>query len=259
MSNQPKESRAKARERLTAERAAQAAAAKRRERLMRLGLVAVVVVVVAGIAVGVVLSRKSSSDTSGAVPPGVTATKGYPLGTATKPVVDVWEDFQCPNCAAFEKAGGAQIQALATAGKALVVYHTWSFLDRLNASNPEETQQSSTRAAIAAACAADQGKFLPMHGAIFANQPATEGTGYTDAQLEAFAKTAGVSDAGAFQQCLSSRKYAGFVNSVGTQADSQQLTGTPTVLVDGKIVDFTGVSGWAEATQRVLDAVSKAS
>ena len=58
-----------------------------------------------------------------AQPPGITATKGYPFGTVATPVLDIYEDFQCPSCDAFEKANGARIEALATGGKAKVVYH----------------------------------------------------------------------------------------------------------------------------------------
>ena len=258
MSNAPRETRANARDRLAAERAAQAAAARRRENLVRWGLVIGVVVIVAAIAVGVVVTRSASSnDTSGATPAGVTDSMGFPTGAATAPVVNLWEDFQCPNCRDFEAANRAAIEAMATSGKAKIVYHTWAFLDRENVNNAKDTQDSSTRAAIAAACASDQGKFLSMHDTIFENQPATEGDGYTDAQLEDFAKQAGVADADQFAQCLSTRKYAGFVNRVGQAADQNQVTGTPTVQVDGTIVDLDGLP-WAEAWQRVETAVDRA-
>ncbi len=263
MSTRPKETKAKARERLAAERAAAAAAKQRRDRLVRVVLVVVVVAVVAAIGVAVVVSRSSKTDTSAAAPPGVTATKGYPVGTATKPVLDIWEDFQCPNCAGFEAANKTRIEALASSGKALVVYHTWNFLDRGNVNNPPATQQSSSRAAMAAACAQDQGKFLALHDQIFANQPASESTGWTDSQLEGFAKAAGVPDTSTFGQCLSSRKYAGFLTQVNAQADKQQVGGTPTFFVNGQLVDYstqlTGTFSWEKVGDLVVADVNKAS
>jgi protein-disulfide isomerase len=262
VSTSPKETKAKARDRLAAERAAAAAAKRRRDRTLRIVLVVVVVAVVAAIGFAVVASRSTKTDASAAVPPGVTATKGYPVGTATKPVLDIWEDFQCPNCGGFEAANKARIEALASSGQARVVYHTWNFLDRNNASNPSATQQSSSRAAIAAACAQDQGKFLAMHDQIFANQPAGETTGWTDAQLEQFAKDAGVPDASTFSQCLSSRKYAGFLTQVNAQADTQQVQGTPTFFVNGQLVDYsaglTGTFSWQKVGDFVIAAVTKA-
>ncbi len=258
MSTRPKETKAKARERLAAERAAAAAAQKRRDRLFRIGLVALVVVVVAAIGVAVVVTRQSSVDTSAAVPKGVTATKGYPVGTATKPVVDIWEDFQCPVCGAFESANRTQLEALATAGKAKLVYHTWNFLDRNNANNAADTRESSSRAAIAAGCAQDQGKFLAMHDQIFENQPASEATGWTDTQLEQFAKDAGVTDLDTFKTCLSDRTYTGFLTQVNSQADQLQVTGTPTFFVNGTMVDLTGATSPAGYGPILFAAVDKA-
>ena len=97
-----------------------------------------------------------------------------------------------------------------------------------------------------------------MHDQLFANQPATEGTGWTDQQLETFAKDAGVPDTQTFDQCLSSRKYAGFVSQVNAQADQQQITGTPTFLVNGKQVDVSGAADWAAVGDLVVQAVDKA-
>jgi protein-disulfide isomerase len=258
MSTRPKQSRAQARERLAAERAAALAASKRRAKVLRIALVALVVVLVAGIGVGVVRSRSTKVDASAAVPPGVTATKGYPVGTASKPVLDVWEDFQCPNCGAFEAANRAKIEALATSGKALVVYHTWNFLDRNNVGNPVATQNSSSRAAMAAGCADDQGRFLAMHDQIYANQPPNEATGWTDTQLEQFAQNAGVPDMSTFDQCLSSRTYAGFLTQVNKAADQAQVSGTPTFLVNGRLVNVSAASGWAAVGDLVVAAVAKA-
>jgi len=258
MATRPKETRAQSRERLREERARQAAAEQRRATIMRVGLVGIVVLAVAVAGFLVVHSRSSQAVTSGATPTGVTATKGYPFGSVSKPVLDIWEDFQCPNCGGFEAANKTKIEDLVSSGKAQVVYHTWNFLDSENTNNPQSTQQSSSRAAMAAACAWDQGKFLEMHDQIFANQPAVEGTGWTDDRLEQLAKDAGVPDTSAFDTCLSSRTYAGFVSQVAAQADHQQITGTPTFLVDGQIVDVSSASGWPQVGDLVVAAVDKA-
>jgi protein-disulfide isomerase len=258
VATRPRETKSQARDRLREERARQAAATKRRSNLMRLGLIGLVFVVVAAIGVAVVVSRSSSVSTAGAVPQGITDTKGYPTGTATKPVLDIWEDFQCPICGAFEAANRTQIEALATNGTAQVVYHTWNFLDRNNVNNPSDTQQSSTRAAIAAGCAWDQGRFLQMHDQIFEHQPSDEATGWTDAQLEGFAKAAGVSNTSTFDQCLSSRKYQDFLTQVNAQADKQQVTGTPTFFVNGQMVDLSAATDPAGYGPIVIAAVNKA-
>lgn len=253
----PRESKVQARERLAAERAAEAAAQQRKQRLARVLLALVVVAAVAVVGVVVVVSRKSTPVVDASSPAGVTATKGYPTGTATKPVLDIYEDFQCPNCRDFEQANGAQIQALAADGKALVVYHTLTFLDSSN-DKAGGVAKSSTRAANAAACAQNQGKFLPYHNELFANQPDKEGAGWTDEQLRGFAKSAGVPDQDVFDACVASGQFNGFLTQVTAEADSRQVTGTPTFLVDGTAVNLSGAQSWTDVGKLVVDAVTKA-
>jgi protein-disulfide isomerase len=257
VATKPKETKAQARERMRAERARQAAAQARRRTLLRASLIGVVVLAVAVVGIVLVTTRGSSEQANAAVPAGITDTKGYPFGSATTPVLDIWEDFQCPNCGGFEAANKSKIEDLISSGKAKVVYHTWNFLDRENSG---ANAQSSSRAAMAAGCAWDQGKFLEFHDQVFANQPATEGEGWSDAQLEQFARSAGVGDTQTFDQCLSSQKYKGFLTQVNAQADQQQITGTPTFLVNGQILDYTSVAdqGWAAVGDFVVAAVEKA-
>jgi protein-disulfide isomerase len=257
VATKPQETKAQARERLRGERARQAAADARRRRLIRVGLVVGVVVAVAAVVVALVVTRGSTVQTTAAVPAGVTDTKGYPFGSASTPVLDIWEDFQCPNCGGFEAANRAKIEDLISTGKAKVVYHTWDFLDQ-NWAGKTPNPDSSQRAAIGAACAWDQGKFLQYHDQVFGNQPATEGQGWTDQQLEQFAKDAGVPDTQKFDQCLSARTYAGFLSQVNAQADKQQIVGTPTFLVNGQQVNVSGASDWSGVGDLVVQAVEKA-
>ena len=209
-------------------------------------VVATVVVVVAIIAVvaGVVWSQQSQEKaiTGGgnALPTGVAKLgAGYPAFPRTSPpasnaqVVDLYEDFQCPACASFEEALGSTFQEQAQAGKIKLVYHVKNFLDD-NLRN-----DSSTRAANAAFCASDAGKFQEFHNIIFPNQPETEGDGYTDAQLKGFAEQAGITGAAltTWQQCYDANKYVDYVNSVEEQSFADGVRGTPTVKIDGTDVD----------------------
>ena len=258
MVQKTRETRAQSRERLREERARQAAAEARRRRTLQLGLVGVVALAVIGIGIAVVATRGSTVQTNATVPAGITDTKGYPNGSATAPVLDIWEDFQCPNCGGFEAANKSKIEDLISSGKAKVVYHTWNFLDR---GNTGQNAESSSRAAIAAGCAWDQGKFLQFHDQVFANQPANEGDGWSDAQLETFAKNAGVPDMPTFNQCLASQKYKGFLTQVNAQADKQQVTGTPSFLVNGHLLNYSNAystGGWAAVGNYVIQQIDQA-
>jgi protein-disulfide isomerase len=161
---------------------------------------------------------------------------GVPFGTsaANTSTVQVWEDFQCPVCGEFEKAQGAQLQQLATDGKIYLVYRPASFLDgKLPQSN-----LSSARATSAWGCAIDGGVGEKYHNVVFANQPATEGTGFTDDQLLAFGKDAGLSGAAydTFASCVGKSTYLGWVANSSQAFFDSNIQGTPTVILDGKEV-----------------------
>jgi protein-disulfide isomerase len=229
LSAQPRESKREARERLAAERKAQAAAQRRRERIQRLALFGVVAAVVIAVVV-VVIINSNRVDTSGSNPAGTDDTYGVVVGDG--PVrVEVYEDFQCPACATFEQQGGGEaLDELASDGDATVVYYPLSFLDA-NLGN-----DSSSRAANASGCVADQGgtdAFVEFHGAVFANQPAEEGTGFTDDQLIEFGGDAGV-EGDAFTSCVEDRDFSGWVSRVAGQGREANVVQTPTILVAGE-------------------------
>ncbi len=217
----------------------------------------VVVVVIAAVVTAVILgsSGKKDATTAGgsALPKNASAMGAgilaNPDAPASAPTMDLYEDFQCPNCGQFEKALGQQVTTLADQGKIRLVVHTLSFLDD-NLRN-----DSSNRAANAAACADDQGKFLAYHSAVFAGQPAQEGAGYTDAQLKEFAATAGISGDAltAWQTCYDARAHNQWVESVQTQAEKDGVNGTPTVKVAGQTL--TTLS--AQSLQAAVEAASK--
>ncbi len=225
-------------------------------------VVATVVVVVAIIAVvaGVIWSETSKQDaiTGGgnALPPGVAALgDGYPAFqdvtlASGAPTLDLYEDFQCPACKAFEDALGSTVEDLAAAGKVKVVYHVKNFLD----DNLRNT--SSTQAGNAAFCAADAGKFQEFHDQVYANQPATEGDGFTDQQLAGFAQAAGItgSDLDTWQQCYDAGKYVDYVNSVEESSAKEGVTGTPTVRLDGQDLDLSTVGTPDALTKAIEDA-----
>jgi len=202
------------------------------------GIVAVVVILGVVVAIMVGNSSKSDSATGGSantVPVGVVGGTGggIAVNAATAkgnaPTVDLYEDFQCPTCHELEKAMGAEFTSLAEAGRIKLVVHVLSFLDD-NLKN-----DSSTRAANAAACAADAGKFLSYHRAVFDGFPAQEGTGYTDAQLTQFAGAAGITGNAlpTWQKCTTSGQHATYVTEVQTGAEKAGVFGTPTVKLNG--------------------------
>ena len=153
--------------------------------------------------------------------------------TAEAPVLELYEDFQCPICKTFEEAFGSTLAELISSEAVRVVYYPLSFLDR------QLDNDSSLRAANAAGCAQDASAFAAFHDTVFANQPAREGDGYTDEQLLQFGRDAGIEGDAyvAFETCVQDRTYEGWVQQVQQVANDRPVTGTPTLFLDGELVD----------------------
>jgi len=204
-------------------------------------VIAALVVLAVVVAIVIGNNSKPSTSASGKVAPvGVVGGTGGgiladPAAKSNAPTVDVYADFQCPVCGQFEKAFGPTLTALAKAGDIKYVVHMMTFLDT-NLGN-----DSSKRATNAAACAADAGKFLEYHSAVFAAQPAKEGEGYTDAQLTEFATTAGITGQAltTWQKCTSSGQHDQYVADVADTSGRAGITSTPTVKLNSKDVKLS--------------------
>lgn len=218
-------------ERRAREAAARAAAERRRRTLIGGGVAAVLVVIAVVIVVAIQTSRTSTS--ASAPLPAHTVDNGLviPVGQASAPVtVDLYEDFQCPNCRNFEAQTGSTLTQLVDQGKVKLRYHVMAFLD--NSTN----NRYSTRAANAAAVvtnAAGDAAFEKFHGLLYANQPPETGNGLSDQQLIQYAAQAGASGP-QVQQAITGLKYGDWVKKSTDQASKDGVTGTPTVLVNGQ-------------------------
>jgi protein-disulfide isomerase len=168
------------------------------------------------------------------------ATNGRTLGSSdAKVTMDLWEDFQCPNCWNFTHDTESQVVAnYVASGKVKVVYHDYLVIDG-NTGGHE-----SLDAANAALCASDQGKFWPYHDWLFANQY-TEGSGaFTKDRLKAIGHAMGGLDNTKFDSCVDSGSH-----NADVQAEQKQIPagsqGTPTVVVNGTLLasfDYATIS-----------------
>jgi len=228
-------------------------------------VVAIVVAIVIGItiAAAVMTSKKQAGNaaaTSGATaaqitPPnaktlanGSLAIVANPEATDAKLTLDIHADYQCPICKTAEQRLAQGLQQLEAQNQVLVQYHIRSFLDGSLGNT------SSVQAAMAATCADTVGKFQAYNSVVFANQPANEGTGYTNDQLRStFATQAGISgdDLTKFQQCYDDKATSSFVTTMeqsnlstpipGISAYSAGVRGTPAFIINGKQLDWTKV------------------
>lgn len=184
-----------------------------------------IVLAIVAIAVVALFASRFLGGNSAAAPSGDLSS--YPSkGKADAPVTVIeYADFQCPGCAAFATTQEAQItKDYVDTGKVRMIYHEFPLTN---------IHQNATVAAEAGRCAADQGKFWPMHDLLFANQRRWESLGDPKPEFSTYAASAGLNTA-TFDQCLSSGKFLPTVQAAEADAQKAQINETPTFVINGK-------------------------
>ncbi|WP_392968432.1 DsbA family protein [Streptomyces sp. LN245] len=254
MSEKNRDGKRNARERLAVEREKQKAADKRRRALIVgasvicvLGLAAVIGVVAAN-------SGKDKKDTSGPVvsPSGATGkdSLAIPVGKdGAKSTLTVWEDFRCPACQAFETAYRPTIKELTDSGELKVEYHLVTLIDGNMGGS------GSRKAANAAACAQDAGKFREYHDVLYDNQPKETDDAFADnAKLIELAGKVDGLDTPAFRACVNDGTHDSWVQKSHAAFQAGGFSGTPTVLLGGKNIYADQSMTPAKLKQMVQDA-----
>ncbi len=195
-------------------------------------------VVVAAVLIGaaVVMTRQPAQGTGFTpIPPSVVTPSDIPasgrtLGNPAAPVtIDVYEDFRCTGCFAYstEIEPAVEVQYVAT-GKAKIVHHDFLVIDRGGITESRD-------AANAARCAADQGKYWPLHDWLFANQSPAELPGYfTTDRLLALGKAAGL-DMPRFEPCVRNGTHDQEIRAEQGPLRSR-INATPSIFVNGAVV-----------------------
>jgi protein-disulfide isomerase len=184
-------------------------------------------------------------------------SSGRTLGNPSAPVtIDVWLDYQCEPCREFALTVMPQlIQKYVRPGTARIVVHDMIVIDGYGGG------VESAHAAAAARCAADKGKFWQYQDWLWANQYTEFSGAFSDNRLTEFAGNAGL-DTQAFSQCLVGGTHSAEVNAESSAAASAGITGTPTIKVNGALVqsyDFATVSAAIDAISSSASASPAAS
>lgn len=256
------ESREAARERARELRAEHA----KRDRRRRIGLFAGIVggVLVAALIITVVLITSVRPQTRGPqnmlsdgvkIGDGFTAVRTPALRVGEAPVasdpnptdvvdIQIYYDYLCPNCGAFEERNGAQLRDWIENDAATVEYHPIAIFTSKSAGT-----QYSLRAANAVACVAEisPDEFFAFHEALFADQPEENTPGYNDDELVEIAQTAGVTNIGNVEKCIDQQRFRTWVNEATQRAlagpiagtDVTSIESTPTIIVNGQVFAYT--------------------
>lgn len=194
------------------------------------GMIALVVVVAVAVSFGTNKAKENA-----AIPSSVEKSEGYGIvfnkGLTGVPKVDIWEDFQCPVCRDFEAVNAKQIKEWIDAKKIVAVFHPLSFIGA-----------ESAYMANAAACSADEGKFLQVHEALYANQATAENSGKWSAQSLIGLGIELKINSPKWSDCVTSGKYQDWVNNVAADGAKKNVNSTPTVFIDGKEMERTSAN-----------------
>jgi protein-disulfide isomerase len=140
-------------------------------------------------------------------------------GPANAPITIVeYSDFQCPFCARVNPTLERIRQTYGD--KVRIVFKDF----------PLPNHPEAPKAAEAAYCAGDQGKYWEMHDRLFANQQALQVPA-----LKQYAAALGL-DTAAFDKCLDSGKHAGRVAANMEAGEALGISSTPTLYVNGRPV-----------------------
>jgi protein-disulfide isomerase len=167
------------------------------------------------------------------------AAAGSVIGRPDAPVKIVeFSDFQCPFCARIQTSLD-EIRAKYPDQVAIVYRHY-----PLEAIHPH-----AFGAALAAACAEEQGRFKPYHDALFQRQDSIGTTGW-----DRLAEAAGVPDLPAFRECVESKRFKGRVDEDVKVANRIGVQGTPSLIINGTMV--YGASSVEDIEVRVRKALA---
>jgi len=158
---------------------------------------------------------------------------GPSRGPVGAPVTIIeFSDFQCPYC---DRVQPALRQVFEAYGENVrLIYRDF----------PLEMHPDAGRAAAAATCAGEQGKFWEMHEKIFSNQSALAAE-----RLSRYAGEIGV-DGGKFEACMVEPRHAQALEASMTEAKSLGVRGTPAFFINGRML--VGAQPF-EAFARIID------
>ena len=158
------------------------------------------------------------------------ASAGNVIGAPTAPVKIIeFSDFQCPYCARVRDHLD-QIRHDSD-GRVAVVYRHF----------PLDFHKFAFDAAVASHCAGEQGRFEPMHDALFAGQDSIGKRPWL-----AYAQAAGVPDSSAFNTCMSGPSARSRVRADRDEANRLKLQGTPALIVGRTVITGEPAAGALE-------------
>jgi protein-disulfide isomerase len=238
------------RERVSAQREAQ----RKRDRRRRMTMLTTLgVVATLGIGIGWWSINRGTAEeaTEGLAPITAQADGSVVMARAgvTAPVLEVFEDFQCPMCKKLEETSGSTIKNLAAEGKAKVVFHPITIFAQ------DPMKSNSVRAGAASRCVPGGTPWMTYHDRLYAEQPSeSQSGGFALNDLVKWGHDAGVTTPG-FDQCVTSQQHAQVHQTYSDKVlSTMKIQGTPTLRLNGQTLDSSITFAPSALRETVLDA-----
>jgi protein-disulfide isomerase len=167
-------------------------------------------------------------------------------GSANAPVwvIEV-SDFQCPYCKQWhDQTYNAFLDRYVKTGKARLAYVNFPLTSHVHA----------WPAAESAMCAGAQGKFWPMHDALFATQTHWEATSSPTPVFDSLAQANGL-DMQRWRDCVRSGKMKPLIAADQDRATRAGASATPSFMIGDKIL--TGAQSLEDLRQAIDSALVK--
>lgn len=231
---------------------------KRSKLALQLGVVAAALAIIGGVggAIWYESANRAAAPEVETVPANLTSEGGIKIGVGlqaftadktptpeaggTVPEIIMYVDYQCPVCQGFDVPNSAQIRSWVDTGAATLEIRPISFLDRVS------LNEYSSRAMNAAACVANfvPDSYFDLHQILMEEQPAEGTEGHDDNALFAFAEEAGAGTQ-EVKGCIQNKSFKDWIEQhtesvlTSPNSDGIQVSGTPTVLVNGQQYSWT--------------------
>jgi protein-disulfide isomerase len=154
--------------------------------------------------------------------------------TESAPVVTYFGNWKCPYCAQFSTGFFRNlVSEYVRPGKIAIEYRNLTYLGGEPFLGPDAP--AAARAGLAV-WANEPGAYWAFHDHVFANQPPERRAWATADRLASFAEAAGVSDPGVIRTAIRNRRYESALRDTTRAAQASGVTGTPTLVADGRAV-----------------------
>lgn len=181
------------------------------------------------------------------------------LGPEDAPVKIVeFGDFQCPSCGTFSlQVRPAIVEQYVNTGRVQFVFYDFPLVS---------IHDNAFLAARAARCAGDQpapgagsdgNAYWPYHDKLFEEQGNWAYQGSVVGDFVDYAEELGL-DAGAFEECVKSDRFADVVTANRRLGDQLRITGTPTILINNRRIGNWNPAQLSQAIEAALGASGEA-